>query len=146
MVEVRNDNYVQAKFNYGIKTQEAIFNDTQDLANLIFQQRYEVAYEFAEIFLNKLSGEMGEDLFKKIKVKLIKSRKDYVAFSKWKSSGKGNTSRYSKAVNKLSLDTVKNLRETLLDVDMEIRKFLKKKGISTPKETDEMRSMIEGKE
>lgn len=146
MEEARNDNYVQSKFNYGIKTQEAIFNDTQDFASLIFQQRYEVAYEFAEIFLNKLSGEMGDNLFKTIKEKLTDVRKNYIAFSKYKSNSRGNTSRYAKAVNKLDLETVKKLREALLEVDMEIRKFLKKKGISTPKETDEMRTMIEGKE
>jgi len=141
-----DDRYIQAKFNYGIKTDEAIFNDTQYLANLIFLREYETAYEFAEVHLNKLYGRLGEKEYIRI-IKILEGVKtDYVVFCRWKTNARNSKSRYWKAANKLDAKVTRNLRVALLKVDREVRMFLKNKGISSVKETDEMRSIIEGKE
>ena len=142
-----SDRYVQAKFNYGLKTQESIFNDTEEIARLLLNREYGIAYEFLEVFINKISAEMKETNYKKIKDKMKDLRKIYKEYMKYKSSVENTKSRYARIAIKNNTDPniFHQLREGLLEVDYLIRQFLKSKGISSPKESDEMHSIVEGK-
>ncbi len=141
------DNYVQAKFNYGLKTQESIFNDSEEIARLMLAKEYVDAYDFLEVFINKLSAQMKPEEFKTIKKKMKELQPTYLAYKKFQFELKHTKSRFAKIAIKKGMNpkVPSELREGLLEIDYMVRMFLKKRGISTPKEIDETKVIVEGK-